>query len=81
MFPLEMSPEEYAARHSHTWLSFSFDEYRFANPDLDAWIQRLGDILRGRNGAPTVEALRQTLLTDLDRARIRQEIEAMRDDY
>jgi len=48
LFPLDMSPEEYAARHRHEWLCFSFDDYRYADPELDRWIQRLGDIFFNR---------------------------------
>jgi hypothetical protein len=80
MFPVAMSPEEYAARHGHGWMCFSFDEYRYADPSLDAWIRRLGDILFGRNGAPTVTELRHSLLNDGERARIEQEIRAMHED-
>lgn len=45
-FPIgKMSPEEYAAREGHRWYCFSFDDYRYADPEVDRWIQRLGDIL------------------------------------
>ena len=81
LFPLEMSPEEYAARYGHGWMCFSFDEYRYADSRLDTWIQRLGDIFFGRNGAPSVADLRRRLLTDLERAAIEREIEAMQEDY
>jgi len=44
MFPINISPEEYAARHGADWASFSFDEYRYSDLQLDVWIQRLGEI-------------------------------------
>jgi hypothetical protein len=44
MFPLDMSPEEYAARYSEDWFCFSFNRYRYRDIDLDQWIQRLGEI-------------------------------------
>lgn len=37
-----MSPEEYAARHGQDWASFSFDDFEYADPVLDRWIQHLG---------------------------------------
>jgi hypothetical protein len=69
-FPREQTPEEYAARHAHAWVSFSFDDYRYRDPALTAWIQRLGDILFGRNGAPSVAALRERFLTAEERAAV-----------
>lgn len=50
MFPLATSPEEYAARHAHDWYCFSFDDYRYADPVMERWIHRLGDILFEREG-------------------------------
>jgi len=44
MFPLDMSPEEYAAKYSTDWFCFSFNRYRYRDPELDGWIQRLGEI-------------------------------------
>ena len=58
-----LSPEEVAARNAHAVACFSLDEIRYADPELDAWIQRLGDILSGRDGAPTVAQLRERYLT------------------
>jgi hypothetical protein len=42
---LRMSPEEYAARHGHLWLCFSFHQYRYRDAALGAWMRRLGGIL------------------------------------
>jgi hypothetical protein len=72
MFALDLTPEEYAARHAHEWLCFSFDEYRFSDERLDAWIQRLGDIFFRRNGAPSLDDLRRRFLTEEERAAIAQ---------
>lgn len=46
LFPLEMSPEEYAARHGADWGSFSFADYSYADARLDAWIQKLWQIFQ-----------------------------------
>ena len=45
LFPFtSMSPEEYAAREGVNWLCFSFADFRYRDPVLDAWIQTLGRI-------------------------------------
>src|SRR5256885_12460891 len=67
LFPFEMAPEEYAARHAHEWYCFSFDDYRYADPAVDRWIQRLGDILFRREGAPPMAELRARHLTYAER--------------
>jgi hypothetical protein len=45
LFPLTLSPEEYAARESHNFMCFSFDEYCYRDKQLDQWIQRFAEIL------------------------------------
>ena len=69
-FPLDLSPEEYAAREAHNWTCFSFDDYRYSDPRVDQWIHRLGDILFRREGAPTVDELRKRYLTPEERAAV-----------
>lgn len=46
LFPLTLSPREYAARNEAVWASFAFDDYSFRNARLDIWIHQLGVILR-----------------------------------
>jgi len=58
LFPLDMTPDEYAARHASDWFCFSFDDYRYTDRELERWIHRLGDILFARDGAPSIEELR-----------------------
>lgn len=71
LFPYrEQTPEEYAARHFHEWMTFSFDDFRYSDPELNAWIARLGQIFFKRPGAPSIEELRARFLTP-------QEIEAI----
>jgi hypothetical protein len=41
---MDMSPEEYAARYCDDWYCFSFHRYYYRDPELDMWIQRLGQI-------------------------------------
>jgi len=42
---LQMSPEEYAARHAHLWGCFSLHRYRYHDPVLGVWVRRVGEIL------------------------------------
>ena len=70
LFPLDMSPDEYAARHAHNWYCFSFDAYRYCDERLERWIHRLGDILFQREGAPSLAELRRQYLTGEERAAI-----------
>lgn len=44
IFPLNLSPEEYAAREGVNWGCFSFADYRYRDEKLDAWLQELGAI-------------------------------------
>ncbi len=76
LFPYrEQTPEEYAARNAHKWMSFSFDDFRYADPELDAWIARLGQILFKRPGAPSLEALRAKYLTPSELEALERESE------
>ena len=74
LFPRDMSPEEYAARQAHHWFCFSFDDYRYRDAALEHWIHRLGDILFQRNGAPSLDALREQFLTADEWQRVREEM-------
>src|SRR5262245_58492533 len=67
---LQLSPEEYAARHAHEWGCFSFHRYRYRDPTLSAWIRRLGEILFDRN---EVERCRQRFLTQEELAEVRRQ--------
>ena len=44
-FPVDMHPEEFAARDGYGWLDFPFGLYRYRDPALDEWIQAVKDIL------------------------------------
>ena len=45
-FPIEMAPEEFAARDGYGWLDFPFARYRYRDPNLDEWIQAVNKILQ-----------------------------------
>jgi hypothetical protein len=44
----DVSPAEYAAAHGHDMPGFTYDEAAYADPELDAWLLELGEILRRR---------------------------------
>jgi hypothetical protein len=67
---LQMSPEEYAARHAHEWGCFSFHRYRYQDPVLGAWVRRLGEILFTDG---EVERCQQKFLAPEELAEIRRE--------
>jgi hypothetical protein len=75
MFDEGLSPEEYAARYSHGILCFSLGDLRYADSALDSWMQRFNDILTQQNGAPTIDELREKLLTPEERQHINQQIQ------
>ena len=44
------SPADYVAEHGAAMAGFTFDEERFADPELDAWLQEVGRLLREARG-------------------------------
>jgi hypothetical protein len=40
------SPAEYVAEHGPEMAAFTYDEERYADPDLDAWLLEVGRLLR-----------------------------------
>lgn len=81
IFPLDMSPELYAAREAHHWYCFSFDQFRYSDEALTRWIHRFADVAFSKNGAPLVDKLRLELLTAEERAAIDDEIRQEREAY
>jgi hypothetical protein len=67
---LQMSPEEYAARHGHEWLCFGLPLYRYRDPALGEWIRRLGEILFDQGDA--LERCRLRYLTPEELAEVRR---------
>jgi len=71
---LQMSPEEYAARHAHALGCFSFHRYRYRDAALAAWIRRLGEIF---SDADELARCQERYLTPDELAEVhRQETEA-----
>jgi hypothetical protein len=72
MFPvLEVSPEQYVARWSHTIMCSSFDQYQYPDPALGAWID---DMHRLLSNPDEVERCRQAHLTPDEYAAVQAEI-------
>jgi hypothetical protein len=71
----EMSPEEYAARHSHEIYCFSLDQVRIRDPELAAWARRLHEILFN---PAEIKRLRRECLTVEEYRQVRREIAACR---
>jgi hypothetical protein len=48
-FPFRsMAPEAYADLYGEEMIGFTYDEVRYADPELDAWLLQLGRVLRAR---------------------------------
>jgi hypothetical protein len=46
-FPFRsMTPAAYVAEHGKDMVGFTYDEARFADPELDAWLLEVGRLLR-----------------------------------
>ena len=42
------TPAEYVAEHGEAMPGYTYDEARYADPDLDAWLLEVGRLLRER---------------------------------
>lgn len=67
IFPVDMSPEEFAGRDGEGWEAFPFAHYQYRDADLNAWIQRFAEILATPG---MVEVYQMKYLTPQERARI-----------
>jgi hypothetical protein len=43
-----ISPDAYVAEHGSAMVGFTYDEARYADADLDAWLLEVGRLLRSR---------------------------------
>jgi hypothetical protein len=43
-----VAPADYVAEHGDAMSAFTYDDARYADPDLDAWIVEVGRLLRDR---------------------------------
>ncbi len=58
-----MTPEVYAAKHSHRIGCFSYDEFSFRDKDLERWIYRFCEIFHDPN---KLEECRRKHLTEAE---------------
>jgi hypothetical protein len=48
-FPFQtVAPAAYVAKHGQDMVGFTYDEARYDDPDLDAWLLEVGRLLRER---------------------------------
>ena len=72
LFPFrEMTAEQYAAWYAHTCACSSFDQYRYSDSALGAWIDELHRIMRS---AEELERCRRTHLSGEEYAAVQREI-------
>lgn len=45
------SPAAYVGEHGDDMAGFTYDDYAYDDPALDAWLAELGELLRARRGA------------------------------
>jgi hypothetical protein len=43
-----VTPADYVAEHGHDMAGFTYDDERYADADLDAWLLEVGRLLRKR---------------------------------
>lgn len=47
-FPFRTTrPESYVAEHGAAMIAFTYDDDRYRDPELDAWLLEVGRLLRG----------------------------------
>jgi hypothetical protein len=71
IFPLGISPEEYAARYAADWFCFSFNRYSYRDRELDIWIQRLGEIF---SNPKLLTQCQEEILTSEELSKFRQRL-------
>lgn len=67
IFPIEMSPEEFAGRDGEGWGPLPFADYRYRDAALSDWIQQFAKILATPG---MVEVYQMKYLTPQERARL-----------
>jgi hypothetical protein len=76
-FPIhEMTPERYVALHGHGWLLGGIFTVGYADPDLDAWVRRAGELLRDYKN---IDALRREWLSPEEYEQVKREEEQAND--
>jgi len=71
VFPLDTLPEEFAAKDGAGWMSFTFHEFRFKDPELDCWIHAVGKII---TDPQALDAAQRKYLNDAELAETKKYI-------
>ncbi len=72
VFPVDMAPEEFAARDGYGWLGFTFADYAYRDKTLQAWLYRVGEIIRT---PALLEECQKKYLTEEQRRQVRAYLE------
>lgn len=75
---LELSPEEFAARHGHEFATFNFHERRYRRAGMNEWVQQLAELFLAPGLPERLRRLREKYLTPEE---IRQAEEYERDPF
>jgi hypothetical protein len=71
IFPIHMAPEEYAARFGHQLNELTFCNYRYNDPVVNAWMQRLERVFFSPD---LLKSYQEQFLTHDERMQIPQEV-------
>lgn len=72
VFPIDMDPEEFAAKDGAGWLNFTFNDFRFADQALDQWIHAVGKIIRDPE---KLDEVQRKFLNDTELAEMKKYME------
>ena len=67
VFPINIPPEEFAAKDGAGWMDFTFNDFRFKDPELDSWIHAVGKIIRD---PVLLEEVQQKYLNNFERSEV-----------
>jgi len=74
MFDTGLTPERWLARYGHTLLASYCFEHTYQDPELDAWVQRLAELVFRSRDYPSLDHFRRKHLTWPERQQVRSEI-------
>src|SRR5687767_3258603 len=63
LFRLDLSPEEYAARHAHEFMTFSFGRWSYRHPGMTEWVQELDAFFFAPDLLTRLRAVRERYLS------------------
>jgi hypothetical protein len=75
---LELTPEEFAARHGHKLATFNFHTHHYQRPGMNEWVQELAEVFLAPGLPERLRSLREKYLTPEE---IRQAEEFERDPF